>query len=92
MANPTHTYSAQNLLSGASTSANALAGALTAQIREIERLRCWHANRELRHWHHQFSEARLLLTTKPTRRVDRYAPVELPDDDNATWLELIGAQ
>ena len=92
MPNPAHTYTAAQLMAGATTAANSLAGSLTAQIREIERLRCWRNNRDLRHWHHQFTEARQLLTTKPPTRVCRYDPVELPDDDNATWLELIGAQ
>ena len=92
MPNPAHTYTAAQLMAGATTAANALAGSLTAQIREIERLRCWRNNRDLRHWHHQFTEARQLLTTKPPTRVCRYDPAELPDDDNATWLELIGAQ
>jgi len=92
MPNPAHTYTAAQLMAGATTAANALAGSLTAQIREIERLRCWRNNRALRHWHHQFTAARQLLTTKPPTRVCRYDPVALPDDDNATWLELIGAQ
>jgi len=92
MPNPTHTLTTQQAATGATTCANALAGSLTAQIREIERLRSWHNNRELRHWHHQFTEARQLLTTKPPAKVCRYEPTELPDDDNATWLELIGTQ
>lgn len=92
MPNPVHTYTAQQLVTGSTTAANALAGSLTAQIREIERVRCWRTNRDLRHWHHQFTEARQLLTIKPPTKVCRYDRVELPDDDNATWLELIGAQ
>ena len=73
------------------TSANALAGYLTNQIRQIEYLSGWRTNRELRHWHRQFSEARTLLTTRPPERVDKYT-VELADDDNATWLEVVGAR
>ena len=80
------------LINSAKTSANSLAGYLTNQIRQIEQLNSWSSNRELRHWHRQFSEARMLLTTRPPARVDRYAPTELPDDDNCSWLELIGAQ
>ena len=79
------------LINSAKTSANSLAGYLTNQIRQIEQLNSWRCNRDLRHWHRQFSEARLHLTARPPDRVDRYTP-ELPDDDNATWLELIGAQ
>lgn len=88
MASPT----SYDLINSAKTSANSLAGYLTNQIRQIEQLNSWSGNRELRHWHRQFSEARLLLAARPPVRVDRYAPAELPDDDNATWLELIGAQ
>ena len=76
----------------ATTTANNVAGCLTAQIREIERLSSWNHNRELRHWHKQFSEARRLLTTRPPQKVDRYAPPELADDDNCSWMELIGAR
>jgi hypothetical protein len=76
----------------ATTAANNLAGCLTAQIREIERHSTWSSNRELRHWHKQFSEARRLLTAKPPQKADRYAPPELADDDNCSWMELIGAQ
>jgi hypothetical protein len=86
------TPSSYELINSAKTSANSLAGYLTNQIRQIEQLSSWSSNRDLRHWHRQFSEARLLLTARPPARVDRYAPTELPDDDNATWLELIGAQ
>ena len=74
------------------TSANALAGYLTNQIRQIEYLSGWRTNPELRHWHRQFSEPRPDLTARPPGRVDRYAPTELPDDDNATWMELIGTR
>lgn len=88
MATPT----THDLINGAKTSANSLAGCLTNQIRQIEQLGGWNNNRDLRHWHKQFSEARLLLTTRPPARVDRYTPAELPDDDNATWMELIGAR
>ena len=80
------------LINSAKTSANSLAGYLTNQIRQIEQLKSWNSNRDLRHWHKQFSEARSLLTARPPVRVGRYSPTELPDDDNATWLELIGAQ
>ena len=76
----------------ASATANTLAGSLTAQIRDIERIRSWRNHRDLRHWHQQFSEARQVLTIRPPLRKDYYSPPELPDDDNATWLELIGAQ
>jgi hypothetical protein len=82
----------RDITNSATTTANNLAGSLTAQIREIERLSSWSGNRELRHWHKQFSEARGLLTARPPEKVDRYAPPELADDDNCSWLELIGAQ
>ena len=88
MANPT----THDLINNARTSANSLAGCLTNQIRQIEQLSSWSSNRELRHWHRQFSEARPHLTARPPARVDRYAPTELPDDDNATWMELIGTR
>ena len=82
----------QNSTIAATRTANNLAGCLTAQIREIERLSSWSHNRELRHWHKQFSEARQLLTTRPPQKVDRYAPPELADDDDCSWLELVGSR
>lgn len=79
-------------INSAKTSANGLAGTLTNQIRQIEQLNNWSSIRELRHWHRQFSEARTLLTKRPPDRLNPYTPTDLPDDDNATWLELMGAR
>jgi hypothetical protein len=84
-------FTTKEVINHTKTSANSLAGYLTNQIRQIEHLNSWRTNRELRHWHRQFSEARTLLTTRPPERVDKYT-VELPDDDNATWLEVVGAR
>lgn len=70
---------------------NSLAGTLTAQLRQIEQLSSWRSNRELRHWHKQFVEARDLLATRPPQRV-HIPTVEAPDADNITWMELTGAR
>lgn len=73
--------------------ANSIAGSLTRQIREIERFRSWSSNRDLRHWHRQFSEARTILTTQPPQRVPLQATsASAIDDDASTWLEILGRQ
>ena len=56
-------FTTKEVINHTKTSANSLAGYLTNQIRQIEHLNSWRTNRELRHWHRQFSEARTLLTT-----------------------------
>jgi hypothetical protein len=86
----TSTRSTSQISAGA---ANSIAGALTHHIREIERFRSWSSNRELRHWHRQFSEARTLLTTQPPKRLPLQATsTAAMDDDSAAWLEILGRQ
>jgi hypothetical protein len=54
----------KELAYSAATVANTLAGALTAQLRDIEWMASWSSNRDLRHWHRQFTAARELLLTR----------------------------
>ena len=79
------------------TVANTLAGALTAQLRDIECLASWSSNRDLHHWHRQFTAARELLLTRTPERVGRnlYAvpnAVAAEPSGMANWGELFGDQ
>jgi hypothetical protein len=87
----------KELAYSAATVANTLAGALTAQLREIERWAGWRNHRDLRHWHQQFTAARELLLTRTPERVGRnlYAvpnAVAAEPSGMANWGDLFGDQ
>jgi len=86
------------LVTAAKTTANSVSGTLTASIRKIEQYPRWQGNKDLRHWHQMFSQARQCLITQPPERATRneYAELqELLDDDTPrvpapTWPTLLG--
>jgi len=64
MAGMSGTSTTKVMVDSVTATANTLAGSLTAQLRDIERV-AWRHNKELVHWHQQFTSAKSLLLEHP---------------------------